>query len=81
VYTLAAAIALLGVLAGCVMASMTPAQRLVSSKCGACHTRPAPGGRTEARARTILRDHARRFDLSQDQMRLLKDYLSGKSRH
>jgi hypothetical protein len=55
---------------------LTPGERLVRNKCGACHMRPAPGDRPRANVARVLEEHRRRFTLTDAQTRQILNQLA-----
>jgi hypothetical protein len=65
------------ILAGaCVTTRLTPGQRLVRGKCGACHVRPSPGDNTRAELARALEEHRRRFTLTDAQTKRILEQLA-----
>jgi hypothetical protein len=67
----------LGLAAGCSSGDrLPPGERLVRSKCGACHSTPRPGDHDRQELGRLLEEHARRFPLEEAQRRLLLERLA-----
>ncbi|MBW2457948.1 MAG: hypothetical protein JRI68_25810 [Deltaproteobacteria bacterium] len=54
----------------------TAGDRIARSKCGGCHVRPEPGGRSRSDWERILDEHDERFPLSASQRRTLLDHFA-----
>lgn len=65
----------------CAAVTRGSGERLHLSKCGACHQRPARGGYDEPGWREILEGHRKRFPLTEGEVRVLSEYLSGGGEH
>jgi len=73
-----ALLAVVALAAACVSTgALTPGERLVRSKCGACHLRPEPTRLPPAAWPAVLDRHAGRVPLSPEEWSSLGAFLSG----